>query len=44
MKGQVMDLRKKVRREKRLLVGICCKVTDLYVESNRVIDFTVAQF
>lgn len=39
-----MELRKNVVGEKRPLVGISYKVTDLDVESNRVINFTVAEF
>ena len=43
MEVQVMELRRNLLGEKRLLVGISYKVTDLYVESNRVINFTVAK-
>lgn len=39
---QVIEMGRNVLGEKRPLVGISYKVTDLYVESNRVINFTVA--
>lgn len=44
MEVQVMETRRNVLGEKRPLVAISYKVTDLYVESNRVINFTVAEF
>lgn len=44
MEVQVMEMRRNVLEEERPLIGISYKVTDLYVESNRVINFTVAEF
>ena len=44
MEVQVIELRRNVLEEKRPLVGISRKVSDLYVESNRIFDFTVAKF
>ena len=44
MEVQVMELRRNVLGEKQTYVGISYKVTDLYVKSNRVINFTVAGF
>ena len=39
-----MEMRRNVLGEERPLIGISYKVTDLDVESNRVINFTVAEF
>ena len=44
MEVQMMELWRNVLGEKRPLVGTSRKVTDLHVESNRVINFTVAKF
>ena len=44
MEVEVLEVRRNVLGEKRPLVGISYKITDLYVESNRVINFTVAGF